>query len=93
MVPYSRWLSMRTTVSSGYHNETVTKEDDSSTRDTKGVSSSRWPSVRTNKVSSGQHKETVSKEDVIWILVNMRPLEALRIEKRFSHVPLVSKAT
>ena len=25
----SRWLSMQTTVSSGYHDETVTEEDDS----------------------------------------------------------------
>ena len=52
--------------------------------------SSGWPSVRANDVSSGYREETVTEEDVSRVLVITRPLEALHIEKRFSHAPLVS---
>ena len=57
------------------------------------MSSSRWPSVHANDVSSGYREETVTEEDVSRVLVIMQPLEALCIEKRFSHALLVSIAT
>ena len=57
------------------------------------MSSSRWPSVPVNDVSSGLREETVTEKDVRRVLVVTRSLEMLRIEKRFSHAPLVSIAT
>ena len=45
-----------------------------------------------NDVSSGYREEMVTEEDVSRVLAITRPLEALCIEKRFSHM-LVSTAT
>ena len=43
------------------------------------------------KFSSGYiARGTVTKEDIVNTLVNTRSLEALRVENKFSHAPLVS---